>query len=700
MTVPAGTISYAAAAVAFLFLFALLVLSWRGRIHGAVLALACLTSATWAALMALQAWNRDSALLSAEVLEPLHKSVWIAFLIMLIGNEGGAAARSPRMQRVAAGLLGFCALLVCATAVSGLLRHHEFLMPGFTTGIIGGGVMAVIGMVLVEHLYRNADPRRRWTIKYLCLGLGGLFAYDFYLYADAMLFRRLDHDFWVARGIISTFVVPLVAVTAARNPTWSLDIAVSRRVVFHSTALLGAGLYLLVMAVAGYYVKFVGVSWGGILQTTFLFGALLLLLLIIFSGTLRARLRTFLSKHFFSYRYDYREEWLRFTRTLSEGEPGIRLHERSLEAIAGLVESPAGALWMRQESGTYERVAHWNLPSASGIEEAGSALCEFLGQRQWVISVQEAEINPEAYGDLKLPAWLCAIPRVWLVVPLILHERLLGFVVLTRSLARVTLNWEVSDLLKTAGRQAASYLAQLQAAQALLQARQFESFNRMSAFVVHDLKNLIAQLSLLLSNAERHKHNPAFQQDMFSTIEHSVQKMNRLLMQLRSGGLPVEKPVPIALDRVLGQAVESKSSYRPAPALQIVNVGLSVTANPERLERVFGHLIQNAIEATPADGSVVVRVTQQADAAVIEVSDNGRGMSEDFIRSALFKPFESTKATGMGIGTYESREYVRELGGRMEVISGESRGTTFRVTLPLVASDESADAPISRRTTG
>src|SRR5262249_36609933 len=281
---------------------------------------------------------------------------------------------------------------------------------------------------------------------------------------------------------------------------------------------------------------------------------------------------------------------------------------------------------------------------------------------------------------LKIPESVRLVPLAWLVVPLTLHERLVGFVVLVRSQGRVKLNWEVNDLLKTAGRQAASYLAQLEAAKALLVARRFGSFNRMSAFVVHDLKNLVAQLSLLLSNADRHKHEPAFQQDMIETVAHSVEKMSRLLFQLR-GGYTLEAPKPVSLEELLRQVVAARSGLKPAPRLEVRDGSMSVVAHRARLERVIGHLVQNAIDATPAEGNVVVQLLRQNSSAVIEIADTGCGMSEQFIRYRLFKPFESTKAAGMGIGTYETQQYVRELGGRIHVESREARGTTFRVDL-------------------
>jgi putative PEP-CTERM system histidine kinase len=258
-------------------------------------------------------------------------------------------------------------------------------------------------------------------------------------------------------------------------------------------------------------------------------------------------------------------------------------------------------------------------------------------------------------------------------------------VVLQRARSPVKLNWEIIDLLEIAGSQAASYLAQENAANALMVARQFESFNRMSTFVVHDLKNLVAQLSLMNANAEKHKDNPEFQQDMLETLNHSVQKM-KLLLQKLSRTENAEKPLPLAIDQVVRQAVALKSAFEPHPQLLVEEAGLQVVADRERLERVVGHLIQNAIEATPPDGNVMIRVgraSARADAIEIEIADTGEGMTEDFIRERLFKPFDSTKSAGMGIGVFESREYITELGGALDVTSQPTLGTTFKVVLPL-----------------
>lgn len=685
-----ATASYTMSAVAYFFLAVLLLTRWHGRLHGIVLPIACLFSALWAAALAYQTTQTSPLSLLTDVVEILRNAGWSAFLITLLGPY--RQAESSSISRIRPAVATIVVLYLACLAVA-LYSHGNFNLPShqtidFSNSIVGSVAMAIVGMILVEQLYRNTPIKQRWGIKFACLGIGGIFAYDFYLYSDALLLKHVNPEIWTARGIVNALVVPLIAVSAARNPQWSLGITVSRRILFYSAALFGAAIYLLAMAAAGYYLRFFGGSWGTVMQVTFLFGAVVLLLLVLFSGTLRSWLRVSISKHFFSYNYDYREEWLHFTRTLSMGEHA--LGERVIQALAQLVESPGGGLWINRESGNCEPVTHWNMPMAGGLEPVDSSFCKFLEHKEWVIELREYATNPEKYSAITLPQWLQAIPKAWLVVPLIQHRKLFGFVVLAEPRSSVKLNWEVSDLLKVAGNQAASYLAQHEAANALLVARQFESFNRMSTFVVHDLKNLVSQLSLLLANAEKHRRNPEFQKDMIETVYLSVQKMKRLLEKLSSGDSS-ERAAPLFIAGLLQEAAKSKSVTEPKPILEILDSSLAVYANSSRLERVIGHLIQNAIEATPRDGQVRVQLRGEKGFAIIEIRDTGHGMSEEFIREKLFKPFETTKSAGMGIGVFESKEYVSELGGEFEVVSSESDGTVFRVILPLHQNDRAVE---------
>ncbi|MET0962237.1 MAG: XrtA/PEP-CTERM system histidine kinase PrsK [Noviherbaspirillum sp.] len=680
MVVNVIAVSYGIAAAAFLLLTLLLMTSWRGRLHGMALTAASGITALWTGVVAQQATAGIQLSLVSDVLELARDASWTLFLLLVLSpyrKKGGEHLLQSRFLMPALALLYM--LCTAGTIYTRWIVRDIEAPVYFMVNYVGRVAFAVIGMLLVEQLYRSTPVQERWAIKFACLGLGGLFAYDFYLYSDAMLFRALNVDIWSARGMVNALAVPLIAVSAARNPKWSLDIAVSRRVIFQSAAVMGSALYLLLMAVAGYWLRFFGGSWGSVMQVTFFAAALALLAGIVFSGTVRSRLKVFISKNFYNYNYDYREEWLRFTRTLSTKGPD--LGERTVQAIADLVESPTGALWLNTGA-SHNLLAQWHMPDAAGSEPADSAFCAFLQSRQWVVDLDELQADPEKYEGLAAPDWMRSLTRAWLVVPLIMHEELLGFVVLSQPRSRIRLNWEVTDLLKIAGNQAASYLAQQQSANALMVARQFESFNRMSTFIVHDLKNLIFQLSLLVSNAEKHRDNPEFQKDMMDTLDNSVKKMKLLLHKLNSGD-SIEGPAPLSLDKLLSEAVKLKSQFEPRPTLELAATGLTLLANWGRMERVVGHLIQNAIEASGRDGRVVVRLRRQGNDAVIEISDNGAGMSEEFMRARLFKPFETTKSAGMGVGVFESREYIQELGGQLAVASREGEGTTFTMTLPL-----------------
>lgn len=668
-----ASLGYSFATLAAGLLTVLALTLWRERPHHRWLAVASFLTFLWAGTATLN--PTFPYLLGA--LEVVRDGGWIAYLVRLLDARRADAPRP-----------GFFRLLVSLPIALGALLLAGLLFWGYSAAPApGGGLpffagmmgLTLVGLVLVEQVYRSTRKEDRWALKFLALGLGALFAYDFYLYTNAMLLSGLDWGLWSARGYANALLMPLLAISLARQS--DTQVRISRHLVFHTATLLGAGTYLLLMAAVGYYIRLFGGNWGGVLQTLFLFATFLLLVVVVFSGTLRARLRVLLSKHLFSYHYDYREEWLRFTRALAEGEPGGKLCERVVEALAGLVESPGGALWLREESGLI-RAAHWNMSEAPEQIADGGALMSWLEQRQWVVDLDEYRHEPDHYEQLVLPARVRDLAGAWLVIPLLVHDSAIGVVVLKRSLGHVHLNWEVGDLIKAAARQAATHLAQMKAANDLIVARQFESYNRATTFVIHDLKNLVAQLSLLLSNAKKHRANPEFQEDMLLTVESSISRMNKILAQLRRSASSSNRAT-VELAALLPEIAASKAGFRLKPELRVGCTPCPVLADAAQLGRVIGHVLQNSLEATPEEGKVVMELSVEGQMARLDIGDTGIGMDADFIRTRLFRPFDSTKGAGMGIGAYECREYVRELGGRVEVESTPGEGTHFRILLPL-----------------
>lgn len=676
--------SYGLAALAFAVFAIQLALGGRGDARAMVLVATVAASALWAASTLLsELFGGAWAWFAARLFDMTRVGGWFAFVLLLSGPVGAGAAASHG-ARAAAPAWFFAlagALLLANLALPGPIAVPLAAGGGGDALLFAAGLgLAILGLVLVEQLYRRTPELGRWGIKPLVLGLGGMFAFDLFLFSDAMLFRRIDPDIWAARGIAHALVIPFAAVATARNTAWTIDLHVSRGVVLHSTALLVSGIYLLALAAAGYYVRFFGGSWGKMLQVALVFAALLFLALVVLSGQFRSRLRVFVSKHFFSYRFDYREEWLRFTRTLSSQNAQLGLQELCIKALADLVESSAGALWMR-DGDAMRQVARWNLPEVRDAEPHDGPLASFLERTGWVVDLQECAAHPERYQGFVRPAWLEAARDAWLIVPLVNGTEFIGFVLLAQPRAAMKVDWEVRDLLRTAGRQAASYLAQVRATEQLLEARKFDAFNRMSAFVVHDLKNLVAQLSLLLRNAERHRNNPEFQRDILETVAHVTQRMSAIMMQLRTGTTPVEGPKAVALAALVRQIQHAKSAQRPAVTVEAA-AEVHALGHEDRLERVIGHLIQNALDATSENGRVAMRVFRDGANAVVEVADDGVGMSPEFVRDRLFKPFQTTKPHGMGIGIYESFQYVTGVGGRILVDSAPNVGTKVRVSLP------------------
>jgi putative PEP-CTERM system histidine kinase len=665
--------------------FAALALQLRARSRGGLREFALLAavalSAVWAILeLALAIGTQASRLsIAAAIADLLRISGWYVFLVLMIAEPAVASLTQMRPLVVTGGAL--LAVGLVARALDGV-AWAPFGDPARLV-FLDALALAVFALVLIETLLRNSPADSRWSIKPLCIGLAAAFCFDIYLYADAVLFRRIDAAAFSVRGLVHALVVPLLAVTAARGGSWSSRVTLSRRVVLHSAALIASGVYLLFVAGAGYYVRLFGGEWGRAFQVALLFAGLLGLTVLAFSGSVRAKLRVLVAKHFFSYRYDYRDEWLRFTQTLSACDDPRALRQQIIIGLANMVESPSGAIWLRDSGGRqYSQAARWNMPASAAVEPADGEVPRFLTTSGWVVNLEEYRSLPARYGAFRLPAWLSELPGVWLVVPLATGDDLIGFVILGNPRARTDLNWEVNDLLKTAGRQAASFLGQMVATEALLETRKFDAFNRMSAFVVHDLKNIVAQLSLMLKNAERHKSNPDFQQDMLMTVGHSVERMKHLMMQLREGTTPVNAPSAVDLGEIIRKIERNKVGHEPVPEIHLEPRVLA-RAHEDRVERVIGHIVQNAIDATDKNGRIVVTLSREGEKAVVEVRDTGHGMTDDFVRERLFKPFQTTKRGGMGIGAYESYQYVQELGGDIVVQSTPGVGTTMRVMLPL-----------------
>ncbi len=650
---------------------------------------AVLGSALWGCLLTAFLFSGQRLVLTAGyVADLLRYAAWYVFLLLLLRlRQRENAATAMAWLAPAAILVLVAAVAALAVSVLGIGDAGDVRKLALFSSMS----LPVMAMVLLEQLFRNVSEDSRWNIKPLCLGLAGVFLFDLYLYSEAVLFSRVDADALSIRGAVHALVVPFLLLSTSRHNDWLTKIQISRKAAFHSATLMIAGFYLLFISGVGYYVRYFGGDWGRALQLGLVFMGLVVLMVLVVSGTARARLKVFLGKHFFRYRYDYRDEWLRFTQTLAAKNSPQEMGEQVVRGLADMLESPGGGLWLKNRGETgYRQTARWNIAPSLIAEDGNSALSQFLQNSGWVVNLEEYRSFPRRYGQLVLPAWLQDIAQAWLIVPLTVGDDMIGFVVLTRARARMDVNWEVNDLLKTAGRQAASFLAQMQATEALLEVRKFDAFNRMSAFVVHDLKNVVTQLSLMMKNAKRLHNNPEFQQDMLMTVENSLDRMRQLMLQLREGATPPGTAVGVDLEAI-AHRIEAVALDRGRKLEVDVAEPVVTRGHEERIERIIGHMVQNAFDATESSGRVWLKLDRLSGQAMIEVGDTGHGMTQEFVRDRLFKPFQTTKQAGMGIGAYESFQYVQELGGKITVDSQVNQGTIVTMLLPLFEIQRQSD---------
>ncbi len=673
-----GALGYSINAISYLLLALLLLISWKKKFLGGLLLAAVVIQVIWAVLIVYHLFVHPLPEYVLLISEDVRLIAWVVFLLEIIrhGTESG------KNRKYFLFTYGAISIAFVITLVFEYLGNIQLLVANHFYTYIYDLLLATFGLLLTEHFYRNSKQDKRWSIKFLCIGIGMLFAYDLYMYSHATLFEGINASLWNARGFVNVVIVPLFAISAARNPNWSFNVFVSRQIVFYSSGLFAIGIYLTIMAVGGYYVKIYGGIWGREAQIIFLAGAIVILFVILSSGALRAKIKIFLNKHFYENKYDYREEWMGFIQKLAHIESPKYLKEQILQTVAMIMHSRGALLYLKNED-AYRCIAAWNADATDISFDDQSPLVNFLNNREWIIDLHELKDRPQNYPELQIPDDLLSA-QSWLIIPLKHYYDLIGFIVLLEPFVKVNINWEDRDLLKAIGKQVSSYVAFMIATETLAEAEKFSAFNRLSAYVVHDMKNSVAQLDLIVKNAEKHQENQEFIADSFLTVANVVDRMKRMLNQLKRIDLQKMDAKRVDVGHVLKTVVKKCSDRLPQPTLMSDNDSVFIFTEADRFMNVLEHLVTNAQDATDDEGKIIIRSFRQDKDILIEIEDTGSGMSQDFITNHLFKPFDTTKGNaGMGVGVFEAKEFVKYYGGQLNVQSKPGIGTMFTITLPV-----------------
>jgi len=619
-----------------------------------------------------------------ELASTVRDLALIYFVFRLFANDGRATSMGPIRWVVLS--LGFVTLLqpVLLLVATRFAFTPEIAALTFSNAVLLKMLVAIGALVLLHNLYAGAAAPTRQLLRWSAIGLAGIWIFEFNLFAIAYLSGDAPVLLLAIRGFAIALLMVFVALGSSPAAV-GLQFSPSRTVTFQTLSLIVIGAYLLAMIFVAQSLPVIGGDFGRIAQVSFLVLASLAALVWLPSRSTLGWLRVTATKHLFQHRYDYRNEWLRFTRTISQvGEDEQSFHQRAVKAMADLTGSPAGLLLVPNEQAELELVARWQWKSIEVPAIAATyQLAGILEEGSFILDLDALREGGEFKGEKQhVPAWLLDAPNAWAVAPLLHFDRLVGAVVLARPVDGRRLDWEDFDLLRVVGQQLASYLAEQSSQQALLEANRFDEFNRRIAFVMHDIKNLASQLSLLARNAEKHADKPEFRADMLVTLSNSADKLNALLARLgRYGGGDIQNRKPVDLAALARRLAQRFRATHPVEAL--CTRPCMVEADAEALEQALVHLVQNAIDASEADSPVYIDARTEGVSGIAEIVDAGQGMTPGFIRDGLFKPFVSSKNGGFGIGAFEARELVRAMGGRLNVESREGLGTRFIVNLPL-----------------
>lgn len=609
--------------------------------------------------------------------ENLRNGAWLLFMFVMLRRGEGRRSGHPASITWIYAVLG-CVLAMQTTAdllPSAVIAdsfHAVIMFSLFLRMMFAAGAL-----VLVHNLFTISAPEGRSRIALVMAALVAMWTYDLNLYSLAVLGRGNVGELYALRGVGMAILALVIGLGVRGGGEWRLR--VSRTVAFRSFSLVAVGLYIIGIALVVSAVEWLGGAHARVIGIGLLFAMLVAALVLLPSPQFHALIKVQISKHFFQHRYDYRAEWMRFADTV--GAPngdGPPLNERVVKALADITESSSCLLMLPAEGGGLVVDCVWNWPELSaGSLELSARDAAAFGQSGWIIGLDEMRGNARRIDA----QWMLSDPSAWALVPLIHFNRLTGAILLGRPRVDRKLDWEDYDMLRAAGRQVASYISEAQGQQALEEARRFDEFNRRFAFIMHDIKNLVSQLSLLSRNAERHFDNPAFRSDMLLTLRESVGKMNDLLARLsQHNNARTAEARAVDVAPVIRAAVATRSRQHK---IDVRGQAPHALVDPQRLEKILAHLLQNAIDASAEGEPVVLECGSNGEAVTIAVVDQGSGMTADFIRRNLFKPFVSSKQGGFGIGAFEARALAHSMGGSITVESRPGEGSKFTVFLPI-----------------
>ena len=599
-----------------------------------------------------------------------------------------------RRQRYLAWAVGVVSLLfLCLVPTDAVIRGVQVRYDGLISFPLGwaGKVLMVaslaLSMVILSNLemtFRHATRQTRWNIKWLVLGVFGILGFHIFWLSRTLVHSSIFPDSFVAQAVTHIIIGSLLAFSLVRHRLLDVDVFVSRYVVYRSLTLLLVGAYLLLLGIGREAVRLLGFELGDWASSALLVvGGLALAALLLADGFQR-RVKGLIDTHFYKNKYDYRKEWLSLTKRLTRA---VTIDEVAPRIVESLIET----MWV-EKAGIYlldGSKAHFQLTFGIGFEPNEQVLrmdrdfIRYAMEHAEPIDVEGARFSVSEENSTDLVDELRR-RGIRIASPMVVRDEVLGLLVVGSELSGQPFRPDDYDLCRTVAAQASTVIMNARMIEELAHGREIRASAEMASFIIHDIKNCANMLSLVASNAEAHIHSPAFQRDAIRAIRQSVEKMQVLLRQISAVRQPVLRREPVSLNDLVRDSLHALAVAVPGTVRIETLVGLvsPLLGDAEQLEGVIRNLTMNAIEAIKGEGKVRIQTFQDGDEAVLVVSDNGCGMSAEFMSRSLFRPFRSTKG-GLGIGLYQCKQVAEAHGGRLEVESTEGQGTTCVLRLPI-----------------
>jgi putative PEP-CTERM system histidine kinase len=542
----------------------------------------------------------------------------------------------------------------------------------------------------LERTLRTSAGRVRWQIKFIVLGVGSLFATRIYFSSQALLFRSIDPSalVFVAGALLVMDVCLLRALWRSRG--LNMDFYVSTTFLYNSFTILFVGLYLVGVGIVARLGLYFGITEGVTFRFFYVFLAFLGLAVLLLSDRLKRRLKRIVVRHLRRPYYDYRKEWAAFTENTANVTDIVDLCNVVARMVSKTLDTLSVTIWLTDE--TSERVVMaGSTVFAEGKFQELAKVDKIMFQLLHHASIEDSPIDHDYrtagwQGEEEIPDEFFEETRIQHAIPLVAAGKVLGVMTIGDRVGRDDpfFTAEDFDLLKTIADQAAANLYNLMLGERLRKAKEMEAFQAMSAFFVHDLKNVASKLSLTMQNLPIHFDNPEFRADALKSFSQSLNKINSMCTRLSALSQKLKlKKMKTDLNQIISTVIAEMDTATGAGIIFEPGQLPRADVDSEQFQKVLINLLLNAKEAT--DGGGVIRVKTLGRDKWIEctVTDNGCGISQEFIENSLFRPFQTTKNRGMGIGLYHSKAVIETHGGKIEVESKEGKGTTFRVLLPV-----------------